>query len=86
MNEYITIQKTDIYGRAWYLQRMCPALWTKKKENAHKYGFIERFPEGKEDITGFKYSFSHYRYVGVEAATYIHDNNITFEEYYGYKF
>ena len=56
------------------------------KENAHKYGFIERFPEGKEDITGFKYSFSHYRYVGVEAATYIHDNNITFEEYYGYKF
>lgn len=37
MNEYITIQKTDIYGRAWYLQRMCPALWTKKKENAHKY-------------------------------------------------
>lgn len=56
------------------------------KENAYKYGFIERFPEGKEDITGFKYSASHYRYVGIEAATYIHDNNITFEEYYGYKF
>ncbi len=56
------------------------------KENAYKYGFIERFPEGKEDITGFKYSASHYRYVGIEAATYIHNNNITFEEYYGYKF
>ena len=56
------------------------------KENAYKYGFIERFPEGKEDITGFKYSASHYRYVGIEAATYMHNNNLTFEEYYGYKF
>ena len=56
------------------------------QENSYKYGFIERYPEGKEDITGFSHSYSHYRYVGVEAATYIHDNNITFEEYYGYKF
>ncbi len=54
--------------------------------NMHRFGFIQRFPEGKESITGFKYSAWHLRYVGVEAATYIHDNNITFEEYYGYKF
>lgn len=37
MKKYITIQKTDIYGRPWYLKRVCPALWTKKKEEAHKY-------------------------------------------------
>ncbi len=54
--------------------------------NMHRFGFIQRFPEGKESITGFKYSAWHLRYVGVEAATFIHDNNITLEEYYGYKF
>jgi len=53
-------------------------------KNAHKYGFIERFPEDKEDITGFAPETWHYRYVGIDAATYIHDNNITFDEYYAY--
>ncbi len=53
-------------------------------ENAHKYGFIIRFPKGKEYITGYQYESWHYRYVGLEAAKYIHDNNITFEEYYEY--
>jgi len=51
---------------------------------APKFGFIERYQEGKENITGFKEEAWHYRYVGVEAATYIHDNNITFDEYYAY--
>ena len=54
------------------------------KENAHKYGFIERYPEDKVDITGYSYESWHYRYVGVEAATYIYENNITFDEYYAY--
>lgn len=53
-------------------------------ENAYKYGFILRFPKGEEDITGYQYESWHYRYVGMEAAKYIHDNNITFEEYYEY--
>lgn len=52
--------------------------------NAHLYGFILRYPEGKEYLTGYKYEPWHYRYVGVEAATYIHENNITYEEYYAY--
>lgn len=51
-------------------------------ENAHKYGFILRYPKGKEDITGYMYEPWHYRYVGVEIATFIHQNNITYEEYY----
>lgn len=52
------------------------------QENAYKYGFILRFPKGKEDITGYQYESWHYRYVGKEIAKYIKENNITFEEYY----
>lgn len=52
------------------------------QDNAYLYGFILRFPKGKENITGYQYESWHYRYVGVDIATYIHENNITFEEYY----
>lgn len=51
------------------------------KENAYKYGFILRYPTGKEDITGFKYEPWHYRYVGIEVATYLHEHNLTLDEY-----
>ncbi len=54
--------------------------WMQK--NAYKYGFILRFPEGKENITGYQYESWHYRYVGKDIAKYIHNNDITFEEYY----
>ena len=52
------------------------------KENAHKYGFIERYPKDKENITGYKYESWHYRYVGKDIATYIYENDITYDEYY----
>jgi len=52
--------------------------------NAHKYGFILRYPKGKERQTGYVFESWHYRYVGVEVAKYIHENNITFDEYYEY--
>lgn len=51
-------------------------------EHGHEYGFIIRYPEGKENITGYKYEPWHIRYVGVDAATEIYKNNITLEEYY----
>lgn len=53
-------------------------------EHAHEYGFILRYPEGKEDITGYTYEPWHYRYVGVETATAIYEQgpNTTFEEYF----
>jgi len=54
-------------------------LWM--KDNAHKYGFILRYPKGKENITGFKFEPWHYRYVGKELATYIYNNKLTLEEY-----
>ncbi len=46
-----------------------------------EYGFIVRYPNGKTDITGIIYEPWHFRYVGVEAATFIMENEITLEEY-----
>ena len=51
------------------------------KENCHKYGFIIRYPKGKESITGYQYEPWHIRYLGVEHATKIMNQNITLEEY-----
>jgi len=51
------------------------------QENAFRYGFILRYPKGKEHITGFKYEPWHYRYVGITHATNIYNNNLTLEEY-----
>lgn len=50
--------------------------------HAHEYGFILRYPKGKEDITGYDYEAWHYRYVGKEIATFMKNNNLTFDEYY----
>ena len=52
--------------------------------NAHKYGFILRYPEGKSNITGFNYDPWRLRYVGVDASSKIHNEGITFDEYYAY--
>ena len=52
------------------------------KENAHLYGFIERYPDGKEEITGIKFSPWNYRYVGVDLATKIYESGSTMEEYF----
>ena len=54
------------------------------QDNAHKYGFILRYPKGKEKLTGYNYESWHYRYVGVETATKIKKLGITFDEYYAY--
>ena len=50
-------------------------------ENAHSYGFILRYPQGKQEITGIAYEPWHYRYVGTDAAEEIYDADITLEEY-----
>lgn len=64
------------------------ALWL--KEHCVDYGFIIRYPEGKQGITGYKYESWHIRYVGVEMAKKLRDAgiakgdaNITLEEYFG---
>lgn len=50
-------------------------------ENAYKYGFILRYPESKEHITGYKYESWHYRYVGIEHSKNFAMNDLTLEEY-----
>lgn len=47
-----------------------------------EYGFILRYPPEKGDITGISFESWHYRYVGTEAAQYLHENNLTLEEFW----
>lgn len=51
------------------------------QENCYKYGFILRYPKGKEEVTGFSYESWHFRYVGKDVAKEIYDRGITLEEY-----
>ena len=51
-------------------------------DNAYKYGFILRFTKSFENLTGFRSEPWHYRYVGVKIAIYIHENDMSFEEYW----
>lgn len=50
--------------------------------NAYTYGFIVRYPEGKEDLTGYQYEPWHLRYVGVAEATAIYASGQTMDQYY----
>jgi D-alanyl-D-alanine carboxypeptidase len=51
-------------------------------ENAHRFGFILRYPKGKEAITNYEYEPWHFRYVGEKAATVIYQHDWTLEEYF----
>ncbi len=51
----------------------------------HKFGFILRYPKGKEEITEMKFEPWHIRYVGKALAKYIYENNLTMEEYFAQK-
>lgn len=53
--------------------------WLQK--NAARYGFIFRYPEGKQDVTGYAWEPWHLRYVGIGVAEYIQQNNLTLEEF-----
>ena len=65
----------DNYGET------APGKWL--ANHAHEYGFIIRYPEGKEDITKYQYEPWHVRYVGKEHAKKIYENQLTLEEYLG---
>ena len=52
------------------------------RENAHKYGFVIRYPEGKESITGYQFEPWHLRFVGTELATELFTDQVTLEEYF----
>ena len=56
-------------------------IWLSK--NAHLYGFIIRYPKGKQTITGYKYEPWHIRYLGKEIATKVYESGLCLEEYLG---
>ena len=51
------------------------------KEHCAEYGFILRYDQGKEDITGYRFEPWHYRYVGVETAKAVMEQDLCYEEY-----
>ena len=53
-------------------------------KNAHKYGFVLRYPKDKEDVTGYSYESWHYRYLGKDLATKVKNSSLTYDEYYAY--
>lgn len=71
----------DVNQASRYFNGSPVALWL--AANCWKYGFIIRYPEGKEDITGYNYESWHCRYVGKEKAKMITESGLTVEEYYG---
>ena len=76
------IYKDDLCYIEHEVEELIESKWI--KENAHKYGFIIRYPKGKEEITGYNYEPWHLRYVG-DLAIYLYNNDLTLEEYYDNK-
>ncbi len=66
----------------WPFDKSEEGVWM--REHCHEYGFILRYPEKQSQIFGFAYEPWHLRYVGKEVAKRIHDEDITFDEYYAY--
>jgi D-alanyl-D-alanine carboxypeptidase len=51
-------------------------------ENAHRFGYIIRYPKGKEEITGYSYEPWHIRYLGIELSEEVYESGLTLEEYF----
>ena len=52
------------------------------QQNAHRFGWILRYPQGKQTLTGYDSESWHYRYLGVELATQVYQSGLTYDEYY----
>lgn len=72
---------TDYYRETKDSSLENTATYQWMKEHCHEYGFIVRYPNDKQDVTKIIYEPWHFRYVGVEAATYIMENNLCLEEF-----
>lgn len=77
----------DVLNYAWTLKEGMTKEFGKTQEakwlaaHCYEYGYILRYMEDKEDITGIMYEPWHFRYVGIEAATYIMSNHLSLEEF-----
>lgn len=69
-------------GKKWIREKCySDAVYTWLANNAYRYGFIQRYPSDKTDITGVNNEPWHYRYVGVEAAQEMQEKGLCLEEY-----
>ena len=85
-SEHQTGLAVDVYnGKVNYTKFENTKEFEWMQEHASEYGFILRFPKGKEKETGYTYESWHYRYVGKDIAKYIEEHDISFEEYYATK-
>lgn len=69
-----------INGRGFFISHT-DKEYTWLINNSYKYGFILRYPKGKENITGYMYEEWHFRYLGLDVAKKVYDSNITYDEY-----
>ena len=77
----------DVVPRSWRDKSMNEKMGLEPEcqwmaENCHRFGFILRYPEDKQDVTEINYEPWHMRYVGIPAATYIMENGLTLEEFH----
>ena len=80
-SEHQTGLAMDVMNAKWDYIDKADKEYTWLINNSYKYGFILRYLEGKEEITGYMYEPWHYRYVGIDIATEITKQGITYEEY-----
>lgn len=82
-SEHQTGLTLDVYnGQAVFTSFKNTKEYLWMKDNAHKYGFIQRYLAGKEKISGFVAEEWHYRYLGVEMATRVYESSLSYDEYY----
>lgn len=80
-SEHQTGLAIDIAGSNWNFIEDNTSEYNWLINNAHKYGFILRYPKDKEWITGYMYEPWHYRYVGDDISKYIQETGLTYDEY-----
>ena len=81
-SEHQTGLAADLNDPNYSPRRLSPDDYEWLKNNAHKFGFIIRFPQGKENITGYQEEDWHIRYLGVDVATSVKESGLTLDEYY----
>lgn len=84
--DYQTGLAVTVVGKAWRAKSLTAefgateeAQWL--KQHCSRYGFVLRYPEGKEDVTGWSSEPWHLRFVGIEAAEYMQQHNLCLEEF-----
>lgn len=81
-SEHQTGLAADLNDPNYSERRLSPSDYEWLKNNAHKYGFIIRFPQGTEDITGYQEEDWHIRYLGKDVAEKVKNSGLTLDEYY----